>query len=63
MAISQNAVLNPGPGRERLWIVLEGEGQWNGNSYRAGEVWRLDEDCRSIAVNPALPTRILTASS
>jgi mannose-6-phosphate isomerase len=61
--ISGSRDLDGGPGRERMWIVLEGKGELNGQPYRSGEAWRLDDDCPPVHVEPAEPTRFLTTAN
>lgn len=63
LLISDNQVLEGGPGRERMWMVLEGSGKLNGQAYRKGELWRLDDDCPPVRVEPAEPTKFLAAST
>ena len=63
LLISDSEVLDAGPGRERMWMVLEGSGALNGQAYRKGELWRLDDDCPPIRVEPAESTRFLAAST
>jgi len=61
--ISRNQAMDGGPGQERMWMVLEGSGTLNGKSYRQGEMWKLDDDCPAVNVEPAEPTKFLAAST
>lgn len=63
LSISAGQVLDGGPGQERMWMVLEGWGTLNGQPYRKGELWRLDDDCPPVRVEPAAATRFLAAST
>jgi mannose-6-phosphate isomerase len=61
--VTRGEVFDGDTGRERTWIVLEGEGRLNGQSYRAGEVWRLDDECPPVAVEPAETTKFFVTGS
>ncbi len=61
LLVSDNQILEGGPGRERMWMVLEGSGEMNGQAYRKGELWLLDDDCPAVRVEPAESSRFLAA--
>ena len=63
LLISESHVIDAGSGQERMWMVLEGAGELNGQAYRKGELWLLDDDCPPVRVEPAESTRFLAAST
>ncbi len=63
VSVEHAGILNGGPGRERMLIALGGEGRINGDTYRRGEVWLLDDACAGIEVEPSQPTKFLRAAA
>ncbi len=63
LTVSSGQMLNAEPGRERMWIVLDGEGTLNGHAYRKADVFRLDDDCSPVEIEPAHATKLLAAGA